>query len=48
MAWTVTDQGKAFMRASGEGWLAADIASGTDAEVARGASDRTIAAYTGG
>lgn len=48
MAWMVSDQGKAFMRTSGEGWLAADLASGADAETARGAAGRTLAAYTGG
>ena len=46
-AWTVSDEGKAFVRASGEAWGAAHIASGEPAEAARAKADRTTAFYTG-
>lgn len=46
-AWQVSDGAKDFMRASNDGWCAADIASGTPADAARAAADRTIAAYIG-
>ena len=46
-AWTVSDEGKAFMRLSNEGWLAADIASGEDEATATAQAARTIAAYLG-
>ena len=35
-----------FVRGSGEAWAVADAASGTDAEEARAAAERCIAAYT--
>jgi uncharacterized protein YndB with AHSA1/START domain len=47
MAWTVSSEGKAFMRASGEAWGAAHAASGEDPDEARAKAQRTIAAYTG-
>lgn len=46
--WMTSDEGKAFMRKSGSAWRDAQIASGEDAEVARGQAERTIAFYTGG
>jgi uncharacterized protein YndB with AHSA1/START domain len=46
MTWMVSEDGKAFMIASGELWRDADIASGTDAATASAAADRCIAAYT--
>jgi uncharacterized protein YndB with AHSA1/START domain len=46
-AWMASDEAKAFYAASGERWLAADIAFGTDPARARATSDRTIAFYTG-
>jgi uncharacterized protein YndB with AHSA1/START domain len=47
-AWTQTDEGKAFMRGSGEAWGQAHAASGEDPAEARAKAQRTIAAYTGG
>jgi uncharacterized protein YndB with AHSA1/START domain len=47
-AWTQSDDGKAFMRASGEAWGAAHAASGEEPGEARAKAERTIAAYTGG
>ncbi|HEV8392670.1 MAG TPA: SRPBCC family protein [Vicinamibacterales bacterium] len=47
MAWTVSSEGKAFMRASGEAWGAAHAASGENPDEARAKAQRTIAAYTG-
>lgn len=46
-AWTVSDEGKAFVRACGDGWGAAHIASGEPADKARAKAERTIAFYTG-
>ncbi|MFE6964308.1 SRPBCC domain-containing protein [Agromyces sp. NPDC057679] len=46
-AWVVTDEGKAFMRRSADAWAAAQQLDGVDAEVARGAADRTYGTYTG-
>lgn len=47
-AWLASDEGKAFVRASGEAWGAAHAASGEDSNEARAKAERTIAAYTGG
>jgi uncharacterized protein YndB with AHSA1/START domain len=47
-AWTKSDEGKAFMRGSGEAWGIAHAASGEDPDEARAKAERTIAAYTGG
>jgi uncharacterized protein YndB with AHSA1/START domain len=47
-AWAASADGKAFMRASGEAWCAAEIEAGEDPEVARAKAERTIAFYTGG
>jgi uncharacterized protein YndB with AHSA1/START domain len=46
-AWTLSNEGKAFVRGSGEGWGAAHAASGADPEEARAQAERTIAFYTG-
>jgi hypothetical protein len=46
-AWTVSAEGKTFVRAAGEAWGAAHAASGEDPEVARASAERTIAFYTG-
>ena len=46
-AWAMSDEGRAFMTASGEGWYAADVAAGTDPATARVTADRTIGFYTG-
>jgi uncharacterized protein YndB with AHSA1/START domain len=45
-AWAASDEGKRFMKLSGEGWCEAHIASGDDEAEARGMANRTIAAYT--
>jgi hypothetical protein len=47
-AWTRSNEGKAFMRASGEAWGGAHTASGEDPDEARAKAERNIAAYTGG
>jgi uncharacterized protein YndB with AHSA1/START domain len=44
--WWGSDEGKRFLAASGERWYEADVAGGADAEAARAAADRTVAAYT--
>lgn len=46
-AWSQSAEGKAFMRASGEAWGAAHVASGEDPAEARAKAERTIAFYTG-
>ena len=46
-AWAASPDGLRFTTAGGEGWYQADVASGTEAAVARAAADRTLAAYTG-
>jgi uncharacterized protein YndB with AHSA1/START domain len=48
VAWMQSDEGKAFMRASGDAWREAHAASGEDPEAARAMAERTIAFYTGG
>jgi uncharacterized protein YndB with AHSA1/START domain len=47
MAWMGSDDGKAFVRQSGEAWAQADIAGGENPEVAKASAERTTAAYTG-
>jgi uncharacterized protein YndB with AHSA1/START domain len=47
-AWMVSDEARAFIRASAEAWAAAHIAAGEAPEVARGMAERTAAFYTGG
>lgn len=46
-AWGTSDEGKAFIRASGEAWGEADAAAGEDPAEARARAERTIAFYTG-
>jgi uncharacterized protein YndB with AHSA1/START domain len=46
MAWAGSDEGKRFMRLSGERWCQAHVASGGDEAEARAMAGRTIAAYT--
>jgi uncharacterized protein YndB with AHSA1/START domain len=46
-AWVASDAGREFMRRSGEAWCRAQIDSGEDADAARAASERCIAAYLG-
>jgi uncharacterized protein YndB with AHSA1/START domain len=48
MQWMMSENGKAFIRASSEAWARASIADGTDAAAATAAGDRTTAFYTGG
>jgi uncharacterized protein YndB with AHSA1/START domain len=45
--WTTTEDGRRFLRLSGEQWYTAAIAAGEDPETARGAADRCLAAYYG-
>ncbi len=47
-AWLAADEGREFMTLSGANWCDADVARGTDIEVAEGAAARTLAAYTEG
>lgn len=46
-AWTMTDEGKDFLRGSAHAWAAAQVADGTDPEVAAAGADRTYRMYTG-
>ena len=46
MAWAASEEGKRFMRLSGERWCEAHIATGDDEAEARAMAERTIAAYT--
>jgi uncharacterized protein YndB with AHSA1/START domain len=46
-AWTLSPEGKAFIRKCGEAWGKAHIASGANPEEARAQAERTIAFYTG-
>ena len=46
-AWVASDEGKAFLRASSEGWRRAAIASGDDPAAATAAAARTFAFYGG-
>jgi uncharacterized protein YndB with AHSA1/START domain len=45
--WGASDEGKEFVRQSGEGWIAADIKSGENAVDATTRGKRTIAFYRG-
>jgi uncharacterized protein YndB with AHSA1/START domain len=47
MAWSMSDEGKAFSRACAEAWGQAAIASGDDPAKARASAERTAAFYTG-
>lgn len=46
-AWSVSDEGKAFIHGSSEGWGRAAIAAGTPEDAAMAAAARTTAFYTG-
>jgi uncharacterized protein YndB with AHSA1/START domain len=46
-AWTMSDEGKAFLRGSADAWAAAQIADGTDPAAAKAAADQTFGMYTG-
>jgi uncharacterized protein YndB with AHSA1/START domain len=46
-AWAASEEGKRFMKLSGDRWCEALIASGGDDAEARAMAKRTIAAYTG-
>ena len=46
VAWMTSEDGRRFLTASSEAWYEADVARGTDPATARGAADRTLAAYT--
>jgi len=46
-AWGVSEEGKDFVKAVGEGWIATDIASGEDVTEATKRGQRTIAFYRG-
>jgi hypothetical protein len=46
-AWTMTEEGMAFMRGSADAWAAAHIADGADPEVAKTGADLTYQMYTG-
>jgi uncharacterized protein YndB with AHSA1/START domain len=45
--WMTSEDGRRFMKLSGESWYEANIASGADAQWARSAADRCLAAYLG-
>ena len=47
-AWSLSDEGKAFMRGSAQGWGQAEAAMGEDPGVAAARADRTANFYTGG
>ncbi|RUT28552.1 SRPBCC family protein [Arsenicitalea aurantiaca] len=46
-AWSASADGRSFIVRSAEGWVAAAIADGDDADAARAAGERTKAFYTG-
>ena len=46
-AWGASDEGKGFVTKSGEGWIAADIASGADKAEATKRGQATISFYRG-
>ncbi|UOR03451.1 SRPBCC domain-containing protein [Leucobacter allii] len=46
-AWAVTEEGLAFYRGAADGWGAAHIAAGGDADAAARAADATFGFYTG-
>ena len=47
-AWLASDEGKALLRASADGWAAAEVAAGGDPATAERHADTSYAAYTGG
>ncbi|MFD1718713.1 SRPBCC family protein [Georgenia deserti] len=46
-AWGASPEGLEFVRRSGDGWYAADVAGGTEEPIARERADRTIAFFSG-
>jgi len=46
--WPASENGKAYIGASSEGWRDASVAFGTDPAAAKEAADRTFGFYTGG
>lgn len=46
-AWTMSDEGMAFLRGSADAWAAAQVADGTDPDAAKAAADQTFGMYTG-
>ncbi len=47
LAWSATEEARAFMRGSGEGWRDASISAGTDAAAAQAAAAAVFAMYGG-
>jgi uncharacterized protein YndB with AHSA1/START domain len=47
-AWLASDEGMAMLRASADGWAAAEIEAGGEAAAAKRHADTSYAAYTGG
>jgi uncharacterized protein YndB with AHSA1/START domain len=45
--WTATDDGRRFLKLSGEAWYVADVALGVDPGAARSSADRCTKAYLG-
>jgi uncharacterized protein YndB with AHSA1/START domain len=45
--WMASEDGRRFMKLSSEAWYEANLAGGADAESARSAADRCLAAYLG-
>lgn len=45
--WMADDDGRRFMKESGEAWYLANVAAGADEQWARAAADRCIAAFLG-
>ena len=45
--WATTGEGRNYIRDAGEGWYAAQVASGEDAGVARRSADNSIAFFRG-
>jgi hypothetical protein len=46
-AWTMSDEGSAFLRGSADAWAAAQVADGTDPVTAKAGADATYGMYTG-
>jgi len=47
VAWMGSDEGRRFITLSSESWYEANVAAGEPEDGARGAANRTVAAYTG-
>lgn len=45
--WVATEDGRRFLKLSGEQWYAANVAAGADPEAARAAANRCLKAYYG-